>query len=118
MVSALHTLFTLRTTAEISVEELAELSGVSVGTIRAIESGEKFYNTNYTVAEAIADALYVKVDDIFSKTEVSTVGRTVGTGKPIGNMRKHFTICMNCNCEVHVSHEICVHCDRPVTSCV
>jgi len=89
-----------------------------VGTIKAIESGEKFYNTNYTVAEAIADALYVKVDDIFTKSEVSPIGRTAGTGKPIGNTRKHFTICMNCNCEVHISYEICVHCEKPINRCV
>lgn len=77
-----------RKSFEISRADLAVLSDVSEWTIKQIESEHKLYKTNVTIAEALADALDCKVNELFDSIELSNIGRTAHTGKPIGSQRR------------------------------
>lgn len=54
----------LRTAQEVTIETLARTSGVSVRTIKYIESGEG--NPRLSIIEALAAALSVPVTDLLS----------------------------------------------------
>jgi len=65
---------------DLSVDDLAELAGVHPSTVtRALIPGNQF-RTNEMSAQAIADALYLSVDQIEWANGVSTLGRPAKTG--------------------------------------
>ena len=80
LLSTQHRVQTLREANGLTITDLAELSGVYHGTISKIENGTSPYKTNWTVAERLADALYVKVSDLFLAIELSHLGRHAATG--------------------------------------
>lgn len=102
LVYKLHKLCSFRESIGLTVAELANEAGVSRGVIYEIESGLKKYKVNYTVAEALAEALEVHVYDIFTKTEVSELGRPAHTGKPLTLtvISSCEMICSGCNLAV------------------
>lgn len=59
----------LRGKKNLTQEQLAEISGVSRGTIAALESGEKQNTTTFTLVK-LANGLGVTVDFLFSGDNV------------------------------------------------
>lgn len=115
----MHNLETIRTILGVSREWLQNESGVSLTAIRAIESEKKVYRTNVTIADALAKALGVKVPEIFSEDELSIIGRTAHTGKPLGRhtapkYKIHRT--NTCNMETYTGSGTCTNCGQPLKS--
>ena len=79
--STQHRVQILREANGLTVGELAELAGIHPNTLRAIEKGTSRFKTQWSVAERLAGALYVKVSDLFLvDIELSPLGRPAGTG--------------------------------------
>lgn len=96
----MHRLRHYRESYGFSVKDLSILSDISVNAIHRIESGSNPYKVNEGVAMALADALDVRVYNIFDKGELSHLGRPPHTGKPIGPLRlvgESETVCPGCN---------------------
>ena len=83
----------VRLSLGLTVQELSELSDISVGTIYRIESGDKTYKINDQTARALADALYLQMLDVFKGDELSHLGRPPMTGKPIVTPLRRKKIC-------------------------
>ncbi|HYG83265.1 MAG TPA: helix-turn-helix transcriptional regulator [Verrucomicrobiae bacterium] len=81
----MHTLRELRETNGLTINELAELTGVAPCTITGIERRTSPYRTQQDVAWRLAQLFEVPVRRIFAPGEVSHLGRPAGTGKPIGS---------------------------------
>lgn len=95
----MHKVEQARRMAELSVKELAELSGISKTSIRKIESeGRKDgCKTRKDVAKAIADALKVPMITLFEWAELSEVGRPAKTGSPIVNIASKRRTSLRCS---------------------
>ena len=93
MITLSHELRHVRSGLGLTVKELSELSGISIGTIYRIESGDKTYKINDQTARAIADALYLQMLDVFKGDELSHLGRPPMTGKPIVTPLRRKKIC-------------------------
>lgn len=93
MITLSHELRRVRHSLGLTVQELSELSGISVGTIYRIESGDKTYKINDQTARALADALYLQMLDVFKGDELSHLGRPPKTGKPIVTPLRRKKIC-------------------------
>ncbi len=109
------TLREVREGFDLTVEELSELSGISMSTIHRIESGDNTYKVNQATADALADALYYKTYDIFHPTDLSHLGRPPMTGKSLRPHKEetHYGLCPHCHLEA-VKDNHCLDCDRPV----
>ncbi len=95
----MHKLRHYRESYGLSVRDLSILSDISMDAIYRIEKGNSPYKTNDGVALALANALDVEVHTLFSKDELSQLGRPPHTGKPI-NLHAaslHETICEHCH---------------------
>lgn len=114
----MHNLQKIREILEVSQQWLAQESGVSLQNIKDIESGNKVYKTNYTIADALAGALGVKVGEIFQEHEISYIGRTAHTGKPLA--RRTVTLPMvihhSCRLETYAGTGMCVNCEQPLSA--
>lgn len=73
----------IRTGLELTICDLAELSGISKGTILRIENNSSCYRTSLEVAQVLAAALYLSVSDIFNVAMLSDLGRPARTGVPL-----------------------------------
>ncbi len=96
----MHKLRHWRESYGLTVADLSELSDISVDVIHRIESGHNPYKVNETTAQALANALYLQVEDLFDKSELSHLGRPPHTGKPIGTfqlIKEHEMLCDGCN---------------------
>jgi transcriptional regulator with XRE-family HTH domain len=87
----------LRGELGLTLAEVAELSGLSLGTLLRIENHPEMYRVNYSTAEALADALYVEVSDIFDAEDLSNLGRPARTGRPLGSARRVTRLCEDCH---------------------
>lgn len=76
-----HALQKIREILEVSITELADLSGISTTTIHRIESGDTTFKINEATAESLTAALGVRMFEVFSGTELSHLGRPPHTGK-------------------------------------
>lgn len=83
MSKSIHPLKILREKRKLTVTGLADLTGLSRGTIRKIEQRTSESNTNIGVAELLAEVLQCQVRDIFSFGELSHRGRPPLTGKEL-----------------------------------
>lgn len=96
----MHKLRNYRESYGLTIAELSILSDISVDAIRRIESGHNPYKVNDGVAKALAHALDLEVDDIFTPSELSHLGRPPHTGKPIEDLRlvsEHEMVCDGCH---------------------
>jgi transcriptional regulator with XRE-family HTH domain len=92
-----HKLKDVREANDLSVADLAVLSEISPCTIYRIESGDTTYKVNIGTAEALAYALDVPVEQLFTSLELSHIGRPPHTGKPIGvHIEEDEDICPGC----------------------
>jgi DNA-binding XRE family transcriptional regulator len=80
-----HALYYARVDAGLTREELADLTGLSLGTIWKIETKSSEFKTNRKVAELLAEALELPVRELFDSHELSHLGRPPLTGRPIGS---------------------------------
>lgn len=78
----IHPLTVIRRQYGLSIADLAELSGVSEGTILRIENGSE-RRVNYSTAEMIADSLYLAIPTLFDPAYLTNIGRPAGTGRPL-----------------------------------
>lgn len=62
--------------------DLARATGLGSNTIRRIEEGSEFH-TNFETAAIIADALDVKVRDLFDRADLSSIGRPPRSGRKV-----------------------------------
>lgn len=117
----MHKLRGIRESYGLTINELAELSGIAPGTIRDIESGHKTYKIHDGVAKAIADALYEETLNIFQKTELSHLGRPPMTGRPLTpgasdpfKVAAGEVLCLSCCLITRTSSGDCLHCGTPL----
>jgi|GEM_PF-2466279 len=97
----------------LSRKELAEMAEVAEATLRDLENGSSDFFTQISVAERLADALYMKVSDLFDKRELSHLGRPAATGRPIGPLQlidPRETVC-NDHGIIHWRTVTCFACD-------
>lgn len=94
----LHPVKRLRKQNDLTVAELAELTGLSTATIRAIENGTSDYRTHEGVASLLADIFGCRVSELFAPGELSHRGRPPLTG---GSIRITTTVVEYNVCPVH-----------------
>lgn len=115
----MHRLFYVREALDLSVQDLAELSGISASAIYRIENNQSDYLINKGTAAALADALSMRVNQIFDpSTELSHRGRPPHTGVPIEPGEGHHPggpVCPNCHTEVPRTG-VCDNCGWTVPS--
>lgn len=86
--------------------QLAEASGIAVGTISGIESGSTQHATHEGVAWALADALACDVAELRWEYGLTSVGRPPHTGKEItAHSSRETELCMGCFTEKSLSGE-------------
>lgn len=95
-----HKLRRVRKENSLTRKELAELSGVGLATIIAIEDETTIYKINVETARLLEDALYMP-RKIFHPAELSHLGRPPKTGKPAAgkhsaSARRYETKCPHC----------------------
>lgn len=93
-----HKLTALRSAKDLTVAQLAEMSGLSESTIYKIERCTSEFRTNEAVASLLAEALECGVYDIFSPSDLSHIGRPPLTGVKLTMKTtvKVTLICMAC----------------------
>jgi DNA-binding XRE family transcriptional regulator len=99
-----YTLKQARELLGMSRRDLRKASGISLAAINAVEKGGQ-YKTSESVAEALADAVALDVNEIEWPRGLSHLGRPAKTGKPIVYKRT-FT--------VSVTEEVTVTSDQPM----
>lgn len=109
-----HKLRDVRKALGLTIEDLADLSGVAKATIRSIENGTSEYKINQQTAQLIAEALSVKVRELFLPIELSHLGRPPATGQPISISRvdQHEQTCSNCFMHVRPINGKCPQCEH------
>ena len=75
-----HKLQVMREELGWSVDHLAELTGLSVGTIYKIENPNNYRRTKRQVAELLAFALECKISDLFLPQDLTELGRPALSG--------------------------------------
>lgn len=106
-----YTLNQARTILDVSVEWLAHEANINPNTIYRIETGASMYATHVTTASAIADALYMSVDELKWPNGLSEYGRPAMTGTPL-TLRSHVTqdkFCPEHHLMLSVTNE-CISC--------
>ena len=89
---------------DITVEDLVQATNLNPGAVvRAILGGP--HMIHYTVAEAIADQLGVKVDELAWPREITDLGRPAHTGRPLRHGRFSNQFCETCHLEFPLSME-------------
>jgi len=113
---AKHALQKIREILEVSITELADLSGISVSSIRRIESGDTTFKINEATAESLTAALGVRMFEAFSGMELSHLGRPPHTGKKLdnGDITHLETTCPHCRLITSNQLPNCVQCERPL----
>ena len=111
----MHPLKMLRLAWGLSVEDLAELSGIAPVTIYRIEDPDWTQRFNQSTARALADALYVQVSDIFDTDDLTHLGRPALTGVPCQkSAAQRAKLCPKCFVEVPLASSRCESCDIAV----
>lgn len=113
----MHKLESILTEVELSVDDLSELTGITVATINRILRRDLTHrssddmNTNRHTAAIIARQLYLRVEDIFSPCELSDSGRPPLTGKALAHLHASKTI-DTCKCGyVYPVMRVCHNCN-------
>jgi DNA-binding XRE family transcriptional regulator len=106
----------VRRDEDLSVTDLATLSGIAPVTIYRIEDPQWEFKFNYNTAKALADALYVEVSDLFDHEELSHLGRPPHTGKACIQVatNPNKVVCPNCYLQVPKSLH-CNQCEAPLS---
>jgi transcriptional regulator with XRE-family HTH domain len=94
----------LRQERGLSIQELADLTHLSLNVIWRIEDGNSDQKIHEGVAKAIADVLHVDVNDIFDPLDLTHLGRPPFTGKKYSlNQVAEPPICPNCFTQLPVT---------------
>ena len=105
----MHLLKEVRESVDLTIAELAELTGVSTSTICAIER-DPMHSTNYTVASTLAHTIYREVSDVFDMRYLTHLGRPACTGHPCSVNTTAYAFCPSCNIAMPVVGN-CQYCD-------
>ena len=110
-----HPLRAIRLDLKFSIEEVAELTGISATTIRRIESGDKTFKVNVTTAGVLARGLGTQAQALFRLDELSDLGRPALTGGKKIARRPHANLsCTTCGLEIPLAFTKCQEgCDTP-----
>lgn len=96
-----------------TITKLAELTGLSENTIRAIEQDTVRRKTHYTTAFLLEGALDME-GMLFHPSELSKIGRPATTGRPLEGKQtacaSFETLCPNC-CLIVPNMPLCDYCD-------
>ncbi|HSW77983.1 MAG TPA: helix-turn-helix transcriptional regulator [Candidatus Chromulinivoraceae bacterium] len=108
----MHKIKLRRLELDLSISDVAVLSGVAPGTIGSIERGGRVFKINFETARTLAYGLDTPLHTLFCETELSDLGRPALTGTKIGKPKtaRMGVICISCHLEIPRAHNTCPTC--------